>query len=111
LIAQQPAAERTASRLLHLDAAGTLRDLKFSDLPSLVDARDTLVLNDTRVIKARLFGAKASGGRIELFVERITAEHEALALLPAGHAARPGAVLQVGDGVPVEVLGREDDLY
>ena len=112
LIAQQPAAQRTASRLLHLDAAsGALRDLAFTDLPGLVDGRDAVVLNDTRVIKARLFGAKASGGRIELFVERIVSEREALAMLRAGHPSRAGSRLVVGDGVEVEVLGREDDLY
>src|SRR3990170_1964525 len=73
LIAQHPAPERTASRLLHLDAAsGRLQDLAFAELPGLVGARDALVLNDTRVIKARLAGRKASGGRIELFVERLT---------------------------------------
>ena len=64
LVAQQPARERTASRLLHLDGrTGALRDLAFAALPGLVDARDLVVLNDTRMIKARLFGAKASGGR------------------------------------------------
>lgn len=112
LIAQHPAAERAASRLLHLDgASGALRDLAFADLPRLVDARDLVVLNDTRVIKARLFGAKASGGRVELFVERIVAQHEALGLMRAGHSPKPGARLTVGDGVAVEVLGREGDLY
>lgn len=64
LIAQHPARERSSSRLLHLDALGRLRDLKFSDLPSLLGPRDVVVLNDTRVIKARLFGRKASGGRV-----------------------------------------------
>ena len=63
LIAQRPPPERTASRLLHLDARGEIRDLKFSDLPSLLGPQDVVVLNDTRVIKARLFGRKPSGGR------------------------------------------------
>jgi S-adenosylmethionine:tRNA-ribosyltransferase-isomerase (queuine synthetase) len=86
LIAQRPAAERTASRLLHLDAAsGQLRDLAFADLPGLVEARDAVVLNDTRVIKARLAGRKASGGKIELFVERVTGPREALALIRPGY--------------------------
>jgi len=112
LIAQHPARERSGSRLLHLDAAtGALRDLAFTDLPGLVDQRDAVVLNDTRVIKARLFGAKSSGGRIELLVERILAEREALGLVRAGHPPRAGAQLSVGDGVAVEVLGREQDLY
>jgi S-adenosylmethionine:tRNA ribosyltransferase-isomerase len=112
LIAQRPAAKRTASRLLHLDAAsGTLQDLAFADLPGLVGARDTLVLNDTRVIKARLAGRKASGGRIELFVERLTGAREALALIRSSHAPRAGAELLIGDGALVTVLGREADLY
>ena len=112
LIAQRPAPERTASRLLHLDpASGRLRDLKFADLPSLVGTRDTLVLNDTRVIKARLAGKKASGGRIELFIERVLGEREALALIRSSHAPRAGNELVVGDGARVTVVGREDDLY
>jgi len=112
LIAQHPAPERTASRLLHLDAAtGALRDRAFADLPGLVDERDTLVLNDTRVLKARLFGRKASGGRVELFVERIVGLHEVLALMRAGHSPKAGTRLVLGDGVAAEVTGREDDLY
>lgn len=112
LIAQHPAKQRTASRLLHLDGkSGALRDLAFTDLPDLVDARDLVVLNDSRVIKARLFGAKASGGRIELFVERILAEHEALGLIRTSHSPQPGARLVVGDGVAATILGREEDLY
>lgn len=111
LIAQHPAPARTASRLLHLDAAtGALRDLAFTGLPELVDARDVLVLNDTKVIKARLFGRKSTGGRIELFVERILGEREALALTHSGHPLKAGHRLSVGDGVAVEVLGREADL-
>jgi S-adenosylmethionine:tRNA ribosyltransferase-isomerase len=112
LIAQRPAPERTASRLLHLDSAsGRLQDLSFADLPSLVQAKDTLVLNDTRVIKARLAGRKASGGKIELFVERVTGAREALALIRSSHAPRAGSELVVGDGARVTVLGRDAELY
>lgn len=112
LIAQHPARERTASRLLHLDGrSGELSDLAFADLPGLVEARDAVVLNDTRVLKARLFGRKASGGRVELFIERIAGEYEALGLMRAGHSPKPGTRLSVGDGAAVEVLGREEDLY
>ncbi|MEO8718752.1 MAG: tRNA preQ1(34) S-adenosylmethionine ribosyltransferase-isomerase QueA [Burkholderiales bacterium] len=112
LIAQRPAAERTASRLLHLDAAsGRLQDLTCADLPGLVDQRDALVLNDTRVIKARLAGRKASGGRIELFIERLTGAREALALIRSSHGPRAGTELVVGDGARVTVLGRDADLY
>ncbi len=116
LIAQHPAPQRTASRLLHLDAGtGTLRDLRFADLPDLVDDRDALVLNDTRVIKARLFGRKPSGGAVEIFVERVLSEgkargREALALMRATHAAKPGTDVLIGD-VRATVLGREGELY
>ncbi|OGA72626.1 MAG: tRNA preQ1(34) S-adenosylmethionine ribosyltransferase-isomerase QueA [Betaproteobacteria bacterium RIFCSPLOWO2_12_FULL_65_14] len=111
LIAQHPAAQRSASRLLHLQADGAIADLAFADFPKLVDARDALVLNDTRVIKARLAGRKRSGGRIELFVERILGQREALALIRASHAPAPGAELEVGGGVAVKVEGRAEDLY
>jgi S-adenosylmethionine:tRNA ribosyltransferase-isomerase len=112
LIAQRPAPRRTASRLLRLEAAsGRIEDLAFADLPALVGKRDALVLNDTRVIKARLAGAKSSGGRIELFIERITAPREALALIRSSHAPRAGGELVLGDGVRAEVLAREADLY
>ncbi|SRR5688500_3459150 len=111
LIAQRPAAQRGASRLLHLQADGALEDLAFADLPRLVDARDCLVLNDTRVIKARLAGRKPSGGKVELFVERILAPRKALALVRASHAPAPGSELIVGDGVVVTVEGRDGDLY
>ena len=112
LIAQRPASERSASRLLHLDGrTGALRDLAFADLPGMLDIRDIVVLNDTRVIKARLSGSKASGGKIELFVERIVGEREALGLIRASHAPGAGARLNIGDGVAAQVLGREDDLF
>ncbi|MDH4323762.1 MAG: tRNA preQ1(34) S-adenosylmethionine ribosyltransferase-isomerase QueA [Betaproteobacteria bacterium] len=112
LIAQHPAPERTASRLLHLDAAsGRIEDLAFTDLPALVGKRDALVLNDTRVIKARLAGKKASGGKIELFVERVLGARDALALIRSSHAPRAGNELIVGDGARVTVIGREEDLY
>ena len=111
LIAQHPAPERTASRLLHLDArSGVLRDLAFVDFPGLVDQRDVVVLNDTRVVKARLFGRKASGGRVEVFVERIAGPREALALVRAGHSPKAGTEISIGD-VRAAVLGREGELY
>jgi len=112
LIAQHPAAERTASRLLHLDAgSGALEDLRFVDLPRLVGPSDLLVLNDTRVVRARLFGHKQTGGRIEVFVERIVSEREALALMRSGHRPHPGYRVTIGDAVEVEILAREGELY
>ena len=110
LIAQHPAAQRTASRLLHLDAAGRLRDLAFAELPGLLDARDAVVVNDTRVIKARLAGRKATGGRIELFVERVLGAREALALIRASHPPPAGSELVVKDA-RVKIQGREGELY
>src|ERR1044072_190948 len=89
LIAQHPAPERSASRLLHLSSSGSIEDPKMSHLPALVDRSDALVLNDTRVIKARLAGRKASGGRIELFLERLVGPRAALGRGRAG--AAPGA--------------------
>jgi len=111
LIAQHPAPERRASRLLHLRADGAIDDLAFSDLPRLVDRRDALVLNDTRVIKARLAGRKESGGRIELFVERLLGPRRALALIRASHPPAAGSDVFVGDHVRVTVERRDDDLY
>lgn len=110
LIAQHPPPERGASRLLHLDAAsGALADLSFADLPGLVGPEDVVVVNDTRVIKARLFGRKTTGGKVEVFVERITGEREALCLAHSGHPLKAGHQLLLGDGVAAEVLGREGD--
>ncbi|MEW6415959.1 MAG: tRNA preQ1(34) S-adenosylmethionine ribosyltransferase-isomerase QueA [Pseudomonadota bacterium] len=110
LIAQFPTAERGASRLLHVDAGGGLHDRMFRDLPALLTPDDLLVMNDTRVIKARLFGAKDSGGRVELLVERVTDAFEALAFIRASHAPRPGSTIRLADDVTLEVLDRQDDL-
>jgi S-adenosylmethionine:tRNA-ribosyltransferase-isomerase (queuine synthetase) len=110
LIAQHPAPQRSASRLLHLHADGRIDDLVFSDLPRLVGPDDVLVLNDTRVVKARLYGRKASGGKVELFVERILGPRDALALARAGHPPAAGSELLIGE-VRVRVEGREGELY
>ena len=111
LVAQHPVPQRSASRLLHLDArTGVFQDLKFADLPQLVSEEDVLVLNDTRVIKARLAGRKASGGKVELFVERLLGPREALALIRASHPPAAGSELLIED-VSVTVLGREGELY
>jgi S-adenosylmethionine:tRNA ribosyltransferase-isomerase len=111
LIAQHPVAQRSASRLLHLDAkTGAIADRAFADFPALVGAEDVVVLNDTRVVKARLFGRKPSGGRVEIFVERSLGDREALALMRAGHTPKPGAQVLIDD-VKVTVEGREGELY
>jgi len=111
LIAQHPVPQRSASRLLHLDArTGAISDLGFQDFPGLVGPQDAVVLNDTRVVKARLAGRKASGGKIELFIERALGEREALALIRASHPPSPGSELLIHD-LRIIVLGREGELY
>jgi S-adenosylmethionine:tRNA ribosyltransferase-isomerase len=111
LIAQHPIPQRSASRLLRLDAkSGALQDLKFADFPQFLDSRDAVVLNDTRVVKARLVGRKASGGKIELFVERALGAREALALIKSSHPPAPGSELIVQD-LRIRVDGREGELY
>jgi S-adenosylmethionine:tRNA ribosyltransferase-isomerase len=111
LVAQHPVPQRSASRLLHLDAAsGALMDLKFADLPQLLGPQDVVVLNDTRVIKARLTGKKASGGKIELFVERALDTHRALALVKSSHPPAPGSEVFIAK-IPVTIEAREGELY
>lgn len=112
LIAQSPAAERSASRLLHLDGVtGELHDRRFADVLELLQPGDLLVLNDTKVIKARLTGRKATGGQIEVLIERVVDQHEALAQIRASHAPKAGGLLVLGDGVEAVVVERHDDLY
>lgn len=113
LIAQHPAAERSASRLLD-GRAETPVDRVFRELPALLEPGDLLVFNDTRVIKARLLGRKASGGAVEALVERVLPGHEVLAHLRASKSPRAGALLRFADAFEAEVLGRggpEDSLF
>jgi len=110
LIAQFPPAVRGGSRLLHVEASGTLHDRDFRDLPTLLRPDDLLVMNDTRVIKARLFGTKDSGGKVELLVERVTGEFEALAFIRASHAPKPGSRIHLSEEITLDVLARQDDL-
>ena len=112
LVAQHPAAERTASRLLHLDGrTGAMADRRFTDIVALLDSGDLLVVNDTRVIKARLHGRKDSGGEVEVLVERVLDAHRALAQVRASKTPKPGRRLTLGDGVEAEVLGRQGEFF
>jgi len=112
LIAQYPPERRGMSRLLHLGGAGGgMRDLVFQDLPDLMRPGDLLVFNDTRVLKARLFGVKPTGGKVELLIERVLSERRALALMRASHPPSPGTVLRIADAVDARVLERRGDLY
>ena len=107
LIAQHPAAERTASRLLHLDgASGAIEDLRFADIDSLILPGDVLVVNDTRVIKARLHARKDSGGEIEMLIERVIDSHRAYAQVRASKPLKAGRTVALAPDLEVEVLGR-----
>lgn len=110
LIAQHPPDRRGASRLLHVHGA-ILEDCRFADLLRLVEPNDVLVLNDTRVIKARLFGVKESGGKVEVLVERVLNEHEVLVQVRASKSPKIGSRLLLAGNLPVEVLGREGEFY
>ena len=112
LIAQHPTNKRNASRLLHLDGnSSKLEDKLFIDLPDFLCAGDLLVFNDTRVIKARLFGVKSTGGNVELLVERVLDTHNVLAHIRASRAPKAGARLKLANAIDAEVIGREDDLF
>ena len=112
LIAQAPLAQRSASRLLVVDAAQrSFADRQFTDLADYLRAGDLLVFNDTRVLHARLYGRKETGGAVEILIERITGAHEALAQLGVSKKPRTGSRIQLGDGSEALVLGREGEFY
>jgi S-adenosylmethionine:tRNA ribosyltransferase-isomerase len=109
-IAQMPLAERSASRLLVMRGA-RLADLGIRDLPGLLAPGDLLVMNDTRVIHARLYGRKDSGGQVEVLVERIAGDGEAIAQMRASKPPRPGSRLLLEEALDVEVVGRAGEFY
>ena len=113
LVAQHPAPERSASRLLDGRQWPSV-DRIFRDLADLLDPKDLLVFNDTRVIKARLFGRKATGGAVEVLVERVLPACEVWAHIRASKAPRVGTLLTLAEAFEAEVLGRggpEDSLF
>jgi S-adenosylmethionine:tRNA ribosyltransferase-isomerase len=113
LIAQHPAPERSASRLLD-GRAWPPADRIFRELPALLNPGDLLVFNDTRVIKARLYGAKASGGAVEALIERVLPGHEVWAHLRASKSPKAGSVVRFAEAFDAEVLGRagpDDGLF
>jgi S-adenosylmethionine:tRNA ribosyltransferase-isomerase len=105
LIAQHPAAERSGSRMLHV-CGQQLFDRRFADLPEQLAAGDLLVFNDTRVIKARFFGVKETGGQVEVLLERIVDQAHAIAQIRASKAPKPGTILKLADAFQVVVTGR-----
>lgn len=109
LIAQTPLERRSASRLL-VQSGVALEHHSFSALPSLLCPGDHLVFNDTKVIPARLFGTKHSGGKLELLIERVTSENDVLTKIRASKALKVGGLFSV-NGINAEVLGRTEDLF
>ncbi|HEX6828703.1 MAG TPA: S-adenosylmethionine:tRNA ribosyltransferase-isomerase, partial [Burkholderiales bacterium] len=112
LIAQHPPASRGDGRLLHADGrSGALEDAHFRDLPRFLRPHDLLVFNDTRVIKARLLGRKATGGQVEVLVERILDANRALAQVRSSHAPRDGSQLHLAGDLTATVTGREGEFF
>ncbi|PCE29185.1 tRNA preQ1(34) S-adenosylmethionine ribosyltransferase-isomerase QueA [Burkholderia ubonensis] len=114
LIAQTALPDRTASRLLEVDntaAPARLVDRRFAELPSCIAPGDLLVFNDTKVLKARFFGHKASGGKVEVLIERVTGTHTALAQIRASKSPGPGTTLTLADAFDVTVGERVEPFF
>ncbi len=112
LIAQFPSEARRASRLLALDGRdGIMQDRMFADLPNFIGPNDIIVFNDTRVIKARVFGTKESGGQVEMLLERVMDEKHALAQIRASHAPKPDSRIVINPDAAFTVLGRQGEMY
>lgn len=112
LIAQKPLAERDGSRLLCMDRNTSVTiDRQFSDFIDLINERDVLVFNDTKVIPARLFGNKQSGGKVEILIERILDDYHAIAHVKASKSPKPGTLINLDKGFQCLVQGRVDDLF
>ncbi len=112
LIAQHPSDSRTGSRLLYIGAHNSqFQDYYFVDFPNLLAPGDLLVFNDTRVIPARLFGQKSSGGKVEILVERVLDEHRVLAQLRTSRSPKPGLQLYLKNDINVTVLRRVENFF
>ena len=111
LIAQHPPEVRGSSRLLVALPDMSLQDRVFGDLPDYVEAGDVLVFNNTKVMKARLFGQKDSGGRIEALIERVLDNHTALAHIRSSKSPKPGMGLVFEGGIRAVMVGREGELF
>ncbi|MEJ2045528.1 MAG: tRNA preQ1(34) S-adenosylmethionine ribosyltransferase-isomerase QueA [Reinekea sp.] len=112
LIARQPTEKRTGSRLLSLNGeSGEVAHCYFPDIEALIHPGDLLVFNNTRVIPARLFGHKDSGGKVEVLVERMTSDHTALAHIRANKSPKPGTKLSMEGSIELTVTGREENLF
>lgn len=112
LIAQKPLPKRSASRLLQLNKqTGSITDARFTEFIDMLQPQDLLVFNDTKVIPARLFASKVTGGKVEILIERIENQHQALAHVRASKSPKADSLLLLQDGTVCRVLGREHDLF
>lgn len=112
LIAKQPMPDRVASRVLHLDgASGQLQHRHFGDILDLIEPGDLMVFNNTRVIPARVFGHKASGGKVEVLVERVLDEYRVLAHVRASKSPKVGTKIVLEGGTELEMLARDGALF
>lgn len=112
LIANFPLEKRSASRLLQLKRhTDEINHHNFNDLPNLLRPTDLLIFNDTRVIPARLFGKKISGGKIEILIERILTANQVLAHIKSSKSLKPGAVINLENQIAVELITRHDNLW
>lgn len=111
LIAQQPAKQRRDSRLLVMNPNGSVSDQKFPDILDYIEPNDLLVFNNTRVIPARLFGQKASGGKLEFLIERVLDDKTLLTHIKSSRSPKEGARLTIENSFDVEVIGRQDALF
>ncbi|MCK5720176.1 MAG: tRNA preQ1(34) S-adenosylmethionine ribosyltransferase-isomerase QueA [Thiomargarita sp.] len=111
LIAQYPLEFRTNSRLLYINSSEQFQDQHFFDLPNLLSPGDLLVLNDTKVIPARLFGHKVTGAKVEIFIERILMDNKVLALIKASKSPKIGSQLYLENGIGITVLKRINEFF
>ncbi|BDX07855.1 tRNA preQ1(34) S-adenosylmethionine ribosyltransferase-isomerase QueA [Planctobacterium marinum] len=112
LIANYPPENRTDSRLLHLQGPdGSINHKQFPDILELLNPGDLMVFNNTRVIPARLLGQKASGGKVEVLVERVLDEHHVLAHVRANKSPKPGNILELEGAIQAEMVERQDELF
>ena len=111
LIAQFPAKERTDSRLLVVDRSCGLLDKQFIDIEKYLNPGDLLVMNNTRVIPARLFGHKSTGGQVEVLIERVLNEHDVLAQVRASKSPKQGSVINFDNNIEATVTGRDGSFF
>ena len=111
LIAQRPLAQRSASRMLVLDGQGGLQDRQFQDFKQHLSAGDLLVINNTRVMAARLYGQKETGGRVEILVERILDNSLAIAQIRASKAPKPGSSIELEHATKLTVRARRNSMF